>query len=67
MENKIIREKKHRLERYCYKGFVRATFTLCINDRKKFFIKENENIIKEFIKTLKEETIKQKAIILNPQ
>jgi len=40
MKNRNIREKKHRLPHYCYKGRVRITFTLCVEKRENFFTKE---------------------------
>lgn len=48
-----IREKKHRLSSEIYVGERPIAFTLCIKDRKSFFIKEN--IFLYFEKTLIEE------------
>jgi putative transposase len=43
---KIIREKKHRLPIQFYQGFYKISFTLCIKDRKDFFV--NESLFKTF-------------------
>ncbi|MBU0744040.1 MAG: transposase [Gammaproteobacteria bacterium] len=37
----MIIEKRHRLDMVCYKGMVRASFTLCIKDRKPVFTRED--------------------------
>ena len=50
MKNMII-EKKHRLNKKLYTGFVRATFTLCVRDRKKLFIEKI--VVDEFLKIFK--------------
>lgn len=41
MKKNFIREKKHRLDTNVYIGERPATFTLCIKDKKKFFISDN--------------------------
>lgn len=46
MKNKPIREKRHRLDTEVYKGGIIVTFTLCIKDRKSFFV--NKDIFKKF-------------------
>ena len=56
--NKIIKEKKHRLKREEYRGHKRISFTLCIKDRKKLFTKKE--IIEKFIGTLKDILYKYK-------
>jgi REP element-mobilizing transposase RayT len=50
------REKKHRLDRSLYKGFVRVSYTICAANRKKMF--ENRCITLEFIKILKQTLVK---------
>ncbi|MEO0305284.1 MAG: transposase [candidate division WOR-3 bacterium] len=47
-----IKEKKHRLNRDCYKGIIRASFTLCIKERKNIFT--NCEVVSTFIEILKE-------------
>ncbi|MEM4326041.1 MAG: transposase [Candidatus Pacearchaeota archaeon] len=47
-----IIEKKHRLNLNCYKGFIRASFTLCIKGRKNIFT--SYKIVSPFIEILKE-------------
>ncbi len=36
----MIQEKKHRLPREAYRGFVRASFTACIEKRNNYFLSE---------------------------
>jgi len=43
----MILEKKHRLDLSCYAGYVRASFTICIKNRKHVFI--NPYIVENFI------------------
>jgi len=50
MNIKKIAEKSHRLELNAYTGFARATFTLCINGRKKVLV--NAGIAEEFVEIL---------------
>ncbi len=38
--NNLIRERKHRLDTDCYKGFVRVHFTLCVKDKRCVFTNE---------------------------
>lgn len=45
MNKKIIREKRHRLDAEVYKGGIVVTFTMCIKDRKYFFVK-NDRFLK---------------------
>ena len=65
----MIKEKKHRLEKKFYRGFVRATFTICIKDKKKLFYRGLYNaqpevcgyqIVSLFNEILKEILAKQK-------
>lgn len=48
----MVLEKKHRLHRAVYVGLVRATFTLCIKDKKTLF--GNQVIVDQFLKIFKE-------------
>ena len=41
----MIIEKKHRLHVSCYRGYIRASFTLCVNQRHPVFLKAD--IVKE--------------------
>lgn len=50
MKYKPVREKKHRLDVDFYKGGIVVTFTICIKDRKPFFI--NNDTVKRFQKIL---------------
>ena len=59
---KKARERNHRLLKENYIGCVRISFTLCINERLKFFREDNENIINYFLKILKNECEKQNVI-----
>ncbi|MEO0288559.1 MAG: transposase [candidate division WOR-3 bacterium] len=54
MYNYIMRtrEKKHRLDRDCYKGTIQASFTICIKNRENIFT--NEVIVYSFVEILKE-------------
>lgn len=45
-----MKEKKHRLPLSCYKGKVIVTFTLCIENKKPFFVEKV--IVDEFIEIL---------------
>jgi putative transposase len=60
--DKLIKERKHRLDLYKYKGYVRVSFTVCVLDRKNLFVEKNEDIINEFIEIFKEECEKQNVI-----
>ena len=51
MENKYMKEKKHRLPLYCYRGKIRITFTLCIEGRKVFFTEETK--VEDFLEILR--------------
>ena len=42
----ITIERRHRLDLSCYEGLVRASFTLCIKDRKTVFT--NASIVENF-------------------
>ena len=35
----MIIERKHRIDQSCYEGLIRASFTLCIHERKPVFTK----------------------------
>ncbi len=50
---RIIREKKHRLDKEFYIGKRPIAFTVCIKDRKEYFL--NDDIFKYFEKILLEE------------
>jgi len=52
-------EKRHRLHRAAYTGFVRATFTLCVKDKETLF--DNEVIVDQFLKIF-EDTIKTEKL-----
>ncbi|MFQ6067494.1 MAG: hypothetical protein ACE5K3_09490 [bacterium] len=52
MVNRNVREKKHRLPLHCYLGQVRVTFTLCIEDKRPFFV--GKVIVDKFIEILRE-------------
>jgi len=52
MINRNVREKKHRLPLHCYLGQVRVTFTLCIEDKRPFFVEKA--IVDKFIEILRE-------------
>jgi len=52
MVNRHIKEKKHRLPLYCYKGQIRVTFTICIQDKKTFFVEKGT--VDKFIEILRE-------------
>jgi REP element-mobilizing transposase RayT len=43
----MILEKKHRLNPLCYKGYVRASFTVCIKNRRSVFVQDD--IVKGFV------------------
>ena len=47
-----VRESKHRLDRECYIGLVRANFALCIKDRKWVFVERK--IVDCFVEILGE-------------
>ncbi len=47
-----FREKKHRLSLQCYEGRVRASFTLCIDQKKIFFIEKK--VVDSFLEILLE-------------
>jgi putative transposase len=57
---KKIRESKHRLLLDYYKGRVRATFTLCIKDKKRIFTAST--IIDRFLTDLKDVEVKYECI-----
>ena len=50
----MVLEKKHRLHRASYVGLVRATFTLCVKDKKTLF--DNQVIVNQFINIFEEVT-----------
>ncbi|MCX8093720.1 MAG: transposase [Candidatus Goldbacteria bacterium] len=58
MENKKIKEKKHRLDRKEYIGYKRISFTLCIKDRKNLF--SNKEILNNFVLILQDVLKKHK-------
>ena len=51
MNNRNIKEKKHRLPLSFYKGRVRITFTLCLDGQKAFFTKKTT--IEKFLEILR--------------
>ncbi|EKE00781.1 MAG: hypothetical protein ACD_21C00275G0002, partial [uncultured bacterium] len=53
----MIIENKHRLDLACYEGMMRASFTLCIKNRKPVFTNANiVEILLIFLKSLLENT-----------
>jgi REP element-mobilizing transposase RayT len=42
----MILEKKHRLDLFCYEGYTRASFTVCIKNRRHVFT--NSHIVENF-------------------
>jgi len=56
----LILEKKHRLDLSCYTGHVRASFTVCIKNRKRVFT--NSHIVENFTNIL-DESIKRHSCI----
>ena len=56
-----VKEKKHRLSADCYKGRISVSITLCVKNRAPLFT--NADIVKAFIKILKETAAKYPCII----
>jgi putative transposase len=56
--NRIIKEKRHRLDRKEYIGQKRISFTLCIKERKKLFC--NKSIVDKFVEILRIVLLKHK-------
>jgi len=52
MNRRNIKEKPHRLNLNLYKGLVRATFTLCLEGRKSYFVEQY--VVNNFLEILKE-------------
>ncbi len=55
----MVKERKHRLDKIFYKGYVRVAYTIDIKKRQRVFIDKNEKLIKKFINILKEEAKKE--------
>ena len=59
----MVKERKHRLDRSFYKGYVKAAYTIDIKERRQVFTNRNGNLIKNFIDILKEEAEKERVQI----